>query len=279
MKSLTLQKEVRQISTIAGLTSIFESIASMRISKIKDKVATSQGFFDELWGIYTQLRVSSSHHESSGPKRDKPNVFLVLTSDGGLSGDIDDRIVKRVMADYKSETTDLIVIGSHGSTLLSQRHANIKRIFRLPDIDDQAVDVGPIVDELAGYANPSVYYQKYISLSVQEVDTINLLNRVQALGDAGESDNAELITTRDYLFEPSPKEVVAYLEGVMMQIALGQVILESRLAQYASRFSAMSAAHDKAQELQTDTNLAFHRAKRLEGDERLKEVINAMKLS
>ena len=52
-----IQKEAGQIGTITDLTGIFESIASIRISKIKDKVTRSQVFFDELWHIYSQLRV------------------------------------------------------------------------------------------------------------------------------------------------------------------------------------------------------------------------------
>jgi F-type H+-transporting ATPase subunit gamma len=277
MKSTGLQREVSQIGTIQDLTGIFESIASMRIGRIKTKVTTSQIFFEELWTIYKQLRVdpTSSMTGNSGPKRVKPNVFLVLTGQGGLSGDIDERIIERVMKDYNAATTDLLVVGAHGTTLLNQHQVEVKQTFRLPDTDD-GVDVGPIVGELSGYANPSVYYQKYVSLSVQQPDRINLLNRIKSLG--GDSDDSELITTRDYLFEPSTEEVVEYLESVMLEIALGQVILESRLAQYASRFSAMSAAHKKAQELQVDTSLRFHRAKRLESDERLKEVIIAMKL-
>ena len=277
MKSTGLQKEVAQIGTIQDLTGIFESIASMRISRIKNKVTTSQAFFDELWAIYSQLRVDTSSliMNSGESKRDKPNVFLVLTGQGGLSGDIDERIVERVMQDYDPKTTDLLVVGAHGTTLLDQRQAKVKKTFRLPDTDE-GVDVGPIVAEISGYDNPSVYYQKYVSLAVQEPDRINLLNRIQTL--SADSDDAELITPRDYLFEPSTEEVAGYLESVMLEVALGQVILESRLAQYASRFSAMSAAHKKAQELETDTTMRYHRAKRLESDERLKEVIIAMKL-
>ncbi len=280
MKSTALQKQVTEIGTVQDLTGIFESIASMRISRIKNKVMTSQAFFDQLWAIYAQLRVDPSDRmtATNGPKRDKDNVYLVLTSQGGLSGDIDERIVRRVMEDYDPTTTDLLVIGAHGANLLGQEQAAVKHTFRLPD-SDEGVDVGPIVKELAGYTNPSVYYQKYVSLAVQEPDRINLLNRVQALGSNKDDDeNKDLITTHGYLFEPSTNEVVGYLESVMLEVALGQVILESRLAQYASRFSAMSAAHKKAQELETKTVLNFHRAKRLESDERLKEVIVAMKL-
>ena len=58
---------------------------------------------------------------------------------------------------------------------------------------------------------------------------------------------------------------------------LSQVILESKLAQYASRFRAMSAASDKAKENHADLKLLFNRTKRALEDERLKEVVNGMR--
>jgi F-type H+-transporting ATPase subunit gamma len=273
-----IQKQAGQVGTVSQLTGIFESIASMRIGKIKDRVTRSQKFFAELWQIYTQLRIDPTERLTgkNGPKRDKPNVFLALTSEGGLSGDIDQRIVKTVLQNLDSKTTDLIVIGAHGATQFVQNHAKIKRYFRLPDVD-QAIDVSPIVDELLGYGHPTVWFQRYVSLSVQEVGRIDLLGRVRALGTGmQDSKGGEIISPREYLFEPSVEDVVRYLEAVMMEIALSQVILESRLAQYASRFTAMSAAKKRARELQLDLVMAYNRAKRGEADDRIKEIVNAM---
>jgi F-type H+-transporting ATPase subunit gamma len=276
-QSLSINKEASQVGTVTELTGIFESIASMRIGKIKDRVQRSQLFFAELWKIYTQLRVDPSERLTgkNGPKREKPNVFLVLTSEGGLSGDIDSRIVKTVMESFDPATTDLIVIGAHGATQFVQGHAKIKRYFRLPDVD-QAIDVRPIVDELLGYKKPTVWFQRYISLSVQEVGRIDLLGRVASLGSDAENTSGEIISAREYLFEPSVDDVVRYLESVMMEIALSQVILESRLAQYASRFTAMSSAKKRARELQVNLVMAYNRARRGEADDRIKEIVNAM---
>ena len=150
-RALSIQSEATQVGTVSELTGIFESIASMRIGKIKDRVTRSQLFFAELWQIYTQLRVDPDQRLTgkNGPKRDKPNVFLALTSEGGLSGDIDQRIVRTVLDNLDASTTDLIVIGAHGATQFVQNHAQIKRYFRLPDVD-QAIDVSPIIDELIG---------------------------------------------------------------------------------------------------------------------------------
>jgi F-type H+-transporting ATPase subunit gamma len=275
--ALGIEKEAGQVGTVTELTGIFESIASMRIGKVKDRVAKSQLFFAELWQIYTQLRIDPADRLTgkNGPKRDKPNVFLVLTSEGGLSGDIDSRIVHTVMQNFDPKTTDLIVIGAHGATQFVQNHAKIKRYFRLPDVD-QAIDVSPIVGELLGYKKPTVWFQRYISLSVQEVGRIDLLGRVAALGSDAQSKTGEIISAREYLFEPNVDDVVRYLESVMMEIALSQVILESRLAQYASRFTAMSSAKKRAKELQLSLIMAYNRAKRGEADDRIKEIVNSM---
>lgn len=276
-QALTIQKEAGQVGTITNLTSIFESIASMRIGKIKDRVTRSQLFFAELWQIYSQLRVDPSLQLTgkNGPKRDKPNVFLVLTSEGGLSGDIDARIVRTVIENFDPNTTDLIVIGAHGATQFVQNNIKIKRYFRLPDID-QAIDVSPIVQELIGYKYPTVWFQRYVSLSDQEPGRIDLLGRVRALGSDTADKKTEVISPHDYLFEPNVEDVVRYLESVMMEIALSQVILESRLAQYASRFTAMSSAKKRAKEMQLDLIMSYNRAKRGEADDHIKEIVNAM---
>ncbi len=274
----TIQKEAGQIGTITDLTGIFESIASIRIAKIKDKVTRSQTFFDELWHIYSQLRVDPKTRltGASHVKRDKPNVCLALTSEGGLSGDIDARIVHKVIENFDPATTDLIVIGAHGATQFVQNKIKIKRYFRLPDVD-QAIDVSPIIDQLVGYKVSTVYFQRYINLGEQEPGRIDLLGRVRALGSDAEADKKdEIISPHEYLFEPNVEEVVRYLESVMMEIALSQVILESRLAQYASRFTAMSAAKTRAKELQMAMVMDYNRAKRGEADNRIKEIVNAM---
>ncbi|MEO8104982.1 MAG: hypothetical protein ABI602_01460, partial [Candidatus Saccharibacteria bacterium] len=54
-----LAREEASMATLVELTSVFEGIASMRISQIKNQVMQSTKFFNELWQIYTQLRVDS----------------------------------------------------------------------------------------------------------------------------------------------------------------------------------------------------------------------------
>jgi hypothetical protein len=51
--------ERNAMASITKLTTVFESLASMRLAQTKDQVLHSQAFFDELWGMYSQMRVDS----------------------------------------------------------------------------------------------------------------------------------------------------------------------------------------------------------------------------
>lgn len=73
--SQDLLKQLDEIATIESLTEVFESIASLRIRQIKDRVVSSKTFFTELWQIYAQLRVDPKDrlksHIPSGRKKIK----------------------------------------------------------------------------------------------------------------------------------------------------------------------------------------------------------------
>jgi F0F1-type ATP synthase gamma subunit len=182
-----------------------------------------------------------------------------------------------MLKEYNGERNEIIVIGHHGAVQLAQRGIPYKKYFKLPN-KDKNINVTPIIREVQNYKSTRVYYQEYISLSQQEVKSIELSRAVREHAGAG-GDDEEFISEQTYIFEPSTYAVAAHLERSMMQIAVSQLILNSKLAQYASRFRAMSASHQRADETKNDLHLEFNRARRGIKDERLKESINGIKKS
>ncbi len=275
-----IAKERDDMSTIVNLTSVFESLASMHISQIKNQVQLSQKFFDELWHIYTQIRVDSlfrfgrEAHESVIEKE----LFIAITAEGGFSGDIDQKLISWMVKEYDPDKHDIIVIGHHGALQLAQAGVHFKKYFKLP-AKDQNINVAPLVKYVRDYKSTTVYYQAYVSLMVQEVKKIALKSAVQQAGQQSraKSNDDSIIGEFNYIFEPTTFSVVAHLERSMLEISLGQVILDSKLAQYASRFRSMTAAKERATESQKELRLTYNRAKRSISDERLKEIINGMK--
>jgi F-type H+-transporting ATPase subunit gamma len=273
-----IERQQHAVETMVELTSVFEGIASMKIARIKNQVLQATEFFHDLWGIYTQLRVDSLFR--FGRADDSKNIvdkelYIIITAEGGFSGDIDQKLIATMLGSYNSAKNDIIVIGHHGAVQLAQKGIAFKKYFRLPQ-RDQDINVDPIVKYVQQYKSTEVFYQEYVSLMDQDVKKIELSTAVADIGKKAD-ENEEIISEQNYIFEPSTYAVVGYLERSMLQIAISQLILESKLAQYASRFRAMSASHQAADESLDEVKLRYSRTKRGIKDDRLKEIINGLK--
>lgn len=271
----TIEKEMNSIGTLKDLTSVFESLASTQVAKVKDKVQLSESFFELLWQRYTSLRVDPKKRitgrEGIGDNGRK--VLVLISAEAGLSGDLDMRMIESMQSEYNPSDTDIVVLGSHGASQLSQRGIPYIKFFQLPETD-QYINVNPVIDVVRPYEKITVYYEEYLSLGEQEVRSINLVTSIQSMSKEAEED---VMTADDTIFEPSLDEIADEMEASMMSLALSQTILQSGLAQSASRFNAMTVAEDRAGELLRDYTMEFHRSKRAESDRRLREVLVGIK--
>lgn len=275
-RASAIEKDAADITTIEDLTSVFESLASTQVGKVKSKVELSKEFFRLLWARYSSLRVDPSTRITErqlGEAGAKEKAFIVISAEAGLSGDIDQRLINVMERAYDPKTTDIVVLGSHGANQLTQRGIPYVRFFQVPETDSY-IDVSPVIEAVAPYAKVIVYYEEYVSLGVQDIQSIDLMSSVQEMSEGVDED---AMTAEDTIFEPSIDEIADQMEVTMMTLALSQTILESGLAQAASRFNAMAVAKKRAGELRGDFMLEFHRAKRSESDRRMREVMISIK--
>lgn len=274
-RASAIEKETQEITTVKDLTGVFESLASTQVAKVKNKVELSKSFFELLWKRYSSIRVDPKTRITNRELGDENarNVFVVISAEAGLSGDIDQRLIGTMQRNYNPATTDIIVLGSHGASQLSQRGIPYVRFFKVPE-SDEYIDVTPVIEAIKPYAKIVVYYEEYVSLGVQNIKSIDLISSVR---DMSENADEDTMTTEDTIFEPSLDDIAEEMEMTMMRLALSQTILESSLAQAASRFNAMAVAKKRANELIGDFMLEFHRAKRSESDRRLREVLISLK--
>lgn len=278
MKNLTeISGEQSAMQSVLGLTNVFEGLASMRIAQVKDQVLSSQRFFNDLWNIYSQIRVNKqfSYGRGENDKVIDKDLFIAITAEGGFSGDIDQKLITWMLKSFDPEKQDLIIVGHHGAIQLTQLGIGFKRYFKLP-IHDSNINVKPLIDQVKQYRSTTVFYQTYVTLMVQDIKKIELHGAIEEASKKAEKDN-QLISEENYIFEPSVLGVANHMESTMLQITLTQTILESKLAQYASRFRSMRSASDKAEEMNGALKLEYNRTKRYIADERLKEVINGLR--
>ena len=263
------------MSTLEDLTGVFESLASTQVAKVKGKVELSKEFFRLLWSRYSSIRIDPTTRITNREAGDghSETVFVIISAEAGLSGNIDQRLIETMMVDYNPKTTDIIVLGTHGANQLQQRGVKFIHYFQVPPTD-KYIDVSPVIAAILPYSQVVVYYEEYISLGDQGIKKIDLISTMKEMsGENGE----EVVAIEDTIFEPSLDEIADQMEVTMMTLTLSQTILESSLAQAASRFNAMIVAKKRAGELLGEYQLEYHRAKRSESDRSLREVMTSLK--
>ena len=279
-RPLEIKAEEKSVRSVVSLTSALESLSSMQIAKTKNKVLISNQFFDEVWNIYKQIRVDVLFNFGRAPEEtpiDK-ELLILITAKGGLSGDIDQRLIRKVVEHYDETKNDVLVIGHHGALKLKQAHIDSTYYFDLPEKD--SINVDPLMDIIRKYAKSRIYYQNYISLSQQEIKDVDLSEVVSSKGRVADLDaiNAdEVVSEKTYIFEPSSYQVAAYLENSILRLTISQFIYDSRLAQVASRFKAMSAAKERSIDNANTLHTEYNRSKRNQVDTRLKESLAGLK--
>ena len=278
-RPLEVKAEEMSMRTIVSLTSAFESLSSMQIAKTKNKVLISNEFFNEVWTIYKQIRmdVMFNFGRTVDEKPIDKELMILITASGGLSGDIDQRLIRKFKERYDPEQNDILVIGHHGAQQLDQVHIEYSMYFDLPKKD--YINVDPLMDIIKKYTKSRIYYQDYVSLSQQDIKDVDLSEVVSSKGRTADLDTLgdDMITEKNYIFEPNAFGVAAYLETSILRLTLAQFIYDSRLAQVASRFKAMSAAKERSLETAGTLHTEYNRAKRNQVDTRLKESLAGLK--
>lgn len=278
-RPLEIRAEEKSVRSVVSLTSALESLSSMQIAKTKNKVLISNQFFDEVWNIYKQIRVDvlfNFGRQVDETPIDK-ELLILITAKGGLSGDIDQRLIRRVVEHYDQTKNDVLVIGHHGALKLKQSHIDYTYYFELPEKD--YINVDPLMDIIRKYAKSRIFYQDYISLSQQDIKDVDLSEVVSSKGRVADLDTLgdDVVSEKTYIFEPSSYQVAAYLENSILRLTISQFIYDSRLAQVASRFKAMSAAKERSIDNANQLHTEYNRAKRNQVDTRLKESLAGLK--
>ncbi len=260
-----LERDIFNTATIGNLSSIFEITSTLKINETKSSVFASQKFYIDLWSLYQELL--NAVKTDSLPERKftiNKTICIVVTSSGSFSGPADDEIIRLLDSDPDTAGSDIAIIGKKGVSILTSKGRSIILGFDSPDIT-KPIDVTPISELIGNYKNAYCIYQTFISLANQKITKSNLVPSENV--DHKESK----INIDDYVLEPGYGEIMKYLESVILNISLTQIIFESRLSEYANRFKTTTVINERAKDAIKILNLKYNQAKRRTKDEALRQ--------
>ncbi len=273
MSNITESKDkLFQFSTIKDLTYIFERISSIKMNQIKDLVAARKLFFEDVWKLYSGLKLGGLLMDQDRVKKFVPKntfAYVLVSSDSGFTGGVNNQVINAMQADMK-EQYDLYVIGGKGRGILEERNIGYKKSYKFHDYKDDKF-IRLLLVDLKGYETIVIWYDSFVSIAKQ------LPKKMEVTFNPNRMDRSLVIQPNQYIFEPSYKEILSYLESVIIGLMFSQILAETDLSLNASRMVLMNRAGERAQNLYNNEKLTFNRLHREQKDNEVKLIFEDYK--
>jgi F-type H+-transporting ATPase subunit gamma len=229
---------------------------------------------------HLEARVHTTRHPFLQPRTEGKSLLLVVTSDrglcGGFNGNIQRATAEKIRELGGGDQIDIIAVGKKGRDFLTYRQFDLLdsyiEIFLREVTYEQAQGIAQrllALYEQEAYQRVLVVSNRFRSAMVQQVAILQMLPMSSLANPDDEPDEPF-----DYLYEPSPTQVLDTLLRKQIEVQIFQILQESFAGEHGARMTAMDAATQNATEMIANLTLTFNRARQAAITTELIEVVS-----
>jgi F-type H+-transporting ATPase subunit gamma len=282
---------MRSVQNIGTITKAMELVAATKMRRSQELALASRPYAYtalELLGILSELK-DVPLPELLVPRTVERTVFLIITSDKGLAGSFNSSVIKKFESFQREHAIDpadpryvFVAVGQKAKSYLDRRKLPVAATFlRVSDFTTPE-ETDPIAEFLiSGYARHDfdsaiLFFSTFVTALRQDAVSREFLPvtytaiktsiedtipRAGKYSNYAESPSFFNGASREYLVEPSPREVLAELAPKLFKTRIYHAILESNASEYSARRMAMKNASDNATDLSKKLNLEYNKSR------------------
>jgi len=225
-----LKEEIIQTQILEDIVKSLEEVSIVRLKNIRNSITSSREYFEGILAVVKEIK-----QVYQDDKEKKGELAVFLSGDARFSGEINNKVFEEFNRYAESNHCDLMIMGKIGETLFKQRGVfRPYKYFNTP-LNFLPENIREISAYLAQYKKVIVFHGKFVNL-VTQTNTMSVITANQkAPTSQGE-------VFQRYIFEPGPKEILAFFEKQLFSSLFKQTILESYLAQIATRIRTIEGS-------------------------------------
>ncbi len=276
----------RRISTtknIAKITKAMEMVSASKMKKAQDQAIKNRAYTRALEESLKRVAGNSDHslHPFLAGHEEGSRVLILISTNKGLCGALNSTLFRQVI-DWteKNPKGELIAVGKKAEQFVQKMGFALNASY--PDFPEQVAVEDSL--SIAGLIMQEFLGQRFQTVSVLYMDFINTISqkpRVTRLlpiaSQATTADDLEVIPTlsKEYSFEPSPKQILNELLPYYIENILYQLFLEAKASEHSARMIAMKNASENANELIGELQLLYNKSRQAAITEELRDISTA----
>jgi F-type H+-transporting ATPase subunit gamma len=255
-----IKRRIRSVTNTKQIISAMEMVSVVKMQKAVSRDLTSRKFTEAGTDLLTQVcyGVDPSTHPLLSPRTGTKKLVIVITSDRGLCGALNTRVIKEAVLQAEGVETDFIAIGKKcRDYLLNHKYSVISSYLAFGDqlnFERILPIVHQITDEyLADKYEQVVVVYTHFESSLSQISKVSQLLPFEIKICDQDSENI--------IFDPTKTELVSQIVPRMLETKLWQYILESAASEHSARMVAMKNANENAEDLIFDLTLSFNQTR------------------
>lgn len=288
-----IRRRIKSVKNTAQITRAMQLVAAAKMKKAQDQALAGRDYAEHLTQMLFDIR--QTFREETHPLIEKRNggreLCLVISTDKGLCGPLNTNLAKAIRAKTPQDA-HFVTVGRKLRIMLEKLGRQVIADFTVRDPVPFS-QTRPVARYLSNqflegnYDKVSIAFTSFVNTLRQEPEVVTLLP-IQGHRD-GEEQAFEGIGSgfsvaahskdevRDYLFEPSPRDVLASILPLYVNYEVFQAHLESRASEHSARMVAMKSATDNAKKFIKELTLEYNKLRQGAITAELLEITTAMK--
>jgi len=281
-----IRRRIRSVKNTAQITKAMQMVAASKMRKAQLAALAGRPYAS----LMNQVLAEVSHHagDFSHPLMEtRPGeklALIVVSTDKGLCGGLNSNLLREA-GKFDKATTAYITAGRKAAQFVARTKRQLVAEFSYKDapLFSEARAISKFGQELflkGEVDRVLVLFTNFISTLNQkpEVRTLLPVGQLQAVsatlqGQGG--DEPLLKGATEFLFEPSPSQVLGALLPHYLNFQVYQILLEAKASEHSSRMVAMKNATDNAQQLIKDLTLEYNKLRQANITKELLEISSA----
>jgi len=272
-----IKRRIESVENTQQITRAMKMVAAAKLRNSQDRAEEVRPFFNktrEVLADISRFSGDAQDHPLVQKREGEKTLYIAISGDRGLCGAYNSRINKKLSLEIENkEQEKVMAVGGKVRNFARKNGYNI--ISEYIDLEDYpdfdfARRIGSEVislfrQEIVDRIN--LIYTYFNSAISQETRMITLLP--VSLPEGYDEEKEQV----DYIYEPSPADILDRVLPRYINNLLYSALLESKASEFGARMTSMDSATDNAEEMIEDLTLKYNRARQAEITKEITEIV------
>ena len=266
-----IRRRIRSVENTAKITNAIQLVAASKMRRAQDRALQARPYAEKMQTVLGQLSGVAGDPDTSHPLLERREInettVILITPDRGLCGGLIANLERHtgeiVLGPDAGGSGDIsmIPVGRKGGDYFQRFGINFRASFQelgdYPGLaETQPISRIAIDDYTEGHVDQVLLvYASFVNTVSQVPITVPILPVEPPASEEESSGETQ------YIFEPSPQDVLSHLLPRYVDLLVYQAVLEAAASEQSARMVAMRNATDAANDMIADLTLVYNKAR------------------